>query len=88
MKTVQHQCNLAAKESGLECSCVNNDKVTVLVSGGGYTPLSEHVYCEALAFKMTEQVQQHICIRFCMKLEHSSVDTIQMTQKAAATGSW
>ena len=28
-----HQCNLAAKESGLECACVNNDDFTVLVSG-------------------------------------------------------
>ena len=28
-----HQCNLAAKESGLECACVKND-FTVLVSGG------------------------------------------------------
>ena len=28
-------CNLAAKESGLECACVNNDAFTVLVSGGG-----------------------------------------------------
>ena len=25
--------NLAAKESGLECTCVNNDDFTVLVSG-------------------------------------------------------
>ena len=31
---MQHQCNLAAKESGLECTCVNNDDFTVLVSGG------------------------------------------------------
>ena len=30
-----HQCNLAAKESGLECTCVNNDDFTVLVSGRG-----------------------------------------------------
>ena len=30
---MQHRCNLAAKESGLECACVNND-FTVLVSGG------------------------------------------------------
>ena len=30
----QHWCNLAAKESGLECACVNNDDFTVLVSGG------------------------------------------------------
>ena len=28
---VQHQCNLAAEESGLEC--VNNDNFTALVSG-------------------------------------------------------
>ena len=28
-----HWCNLAAKESGLECACVNNDNFTVLVSG-------------------------------------------------------
>ena len=30
---MQHQCNLAAKESGLECTCMNNDDSTVLVSG-------------------------------------------------------
>ena len=29
---MQHRCNLAAKESGLECTCVNNDDFTVLVS--------------------------------------------------------
>ena len=29
-----HWCNLAAKESGLECTWVNNDDFTVLVSGG------------------------------------------------------
>ena len=32
-------------------------------------PLSEHVCCTALAFKMTEQVEQCICIKFCVKLE-------------------
>ena len=31
----QHWCNLAAKESGLECACMNNDDILVLVSGGG-----------------------------------------------------
>ena len=31
---VQHRCNLAAKESGLECACMNNDNFTVLVSRG------------------------------------------------------
>ena len=45
-------------------------------------PLSERVHCVAITFKMTEQVEQRICIKFCIKLEHSSVETIQMTQKA------
>ena len=45
-------------------------------------PLSEHVYCVAVAFKMTEQVELQICIKFCIKLEHASSETIQMMQKA------
>ena len=51
-------------------------------------PLSEHVYCAAIAFKMTEQVEQRICIKFCMELEHSSVETIGMIQKVTAMGNW
>ena len=31
---------------------------------------------------MTEQEEQQICIKFCDKLEHSSVETVQMIQKA------
>ena len=49
-------------------------------------PLSEHVYCVAIAFKMTEQVMQQIYFKFCIKIEHSSVETIQMIQKATAMG--
>ena len=37
---------------------------------------------------MTEQVQQGVCNKFCIKLEHSSAETTQMIQKAAATGNW
>ena len=44
-------------------------------------PSSERVYCVAIAFKMTERVEQGICIKFCSKLEQSSVDTIWMIQK-------
>ena len=51
-------------------------------------PFSEHVFCVANAFKMTEQVEQQICIRFCIKLEHSSMETIWMIQKVAAMGNW
>ena len=37
---------------------------------------------------MTEGVEQWICIKFCMKLEHSSAETMQRIQKAAAMGNW
>ena len=50
--------------------------------------LSEHVYCGAITFKMTEQVEQQICNKFCVKLEHSSKETIQMIQQAAGVGNW
>ena len=36
---------------------------------------------------MTEWVEQQICIKFCIKLEHSSMET-KMIQKAAAMGNW
>ena len=51
-------------------------------------PLSEHMYCVAMAFKVTEQVEQQICIKFCVKLEHSSAETIWMIQKVTAMGNW
>ena len=37
---------------------------------------------------MTEEVEKLICIKFCVKLEHSSIETIQITQKAAPMGDW
>ena len=55
---------------------------------GQWMPLSEHVYCVAVTFKMTERVEQHICIKFFIKLEHSSVETVHMSQKATGMGSW
>ena len=51
-------------------------------------PVSELMYCVAVTFKMTEQVEQWICIRFCIKLERSSLNTIWMIQKAAAMRNW
>ena len=44
-------------------------------------PFSEHMYFVVIAFKMTEQVPQQICIKFCIKLEQSSAETIWMIQK-------
>ena len=50
--------------------------------------LSEHVYCVAITFKMTEWVEQRICIKFCVKLGHCSVETIRMIQVATAMDNW
>ena len=49
--------------------------------------LSEHVYCVAVTFKMS-MLEQQICIRFCVKLEHFFTETTQMIQKAADMGDW
>ena len=37
---------------------------------------------------MTERAEQRICIKLCVKLEHSSTETIRMVQNTAAMGSW
>ena len=50
--------------------------------------LSENVYCVAFTFKNTEKVEQRICIKFCIKFEYSSVENIQMIQKAIAMDNW
>ena len=50
--------------------------------------LSEHVCCVAVTFKVTEWAEQRICINFCIKLEHSSTETIWMLQKAEVMGKW
>ena len=51
---------------------------------GWWTPLSERVYCVAVTFKMTERGKQCMCTQFCVKLEHSSMKTTWMIQKATA----
>ena len=49
--------------------------------------LNDRVYCVAVILKMTEWVEQWICIKCCIKLEHSSMETI-LIQKAIAIGNW
>ena len=43
-----------------------------------------------ISFKMTKQVEQWIFIKFHIKIKHSSMETIQMIQKAKLwpTGDW
>ena len=50
-------------------------------------PLSEHLNV-AITFKMTEWVEQHVYIKFCIKFVHSPAETIRMIQKAIAMGNW
>ena len=51
-------------------------------------PLNKYLYCVVVTFKMTEWVQQWICIKFCVKLEHSATETLLVIQKAKAMGNW
>ena len=75
---MQHRCNLAAKESGLECSRVNSDDFPVLVSG----------HCVIIACKMTE-LSNESASNFALSLNiHSSVETIPMIQKAVTRSNW
>ena len=37
---------------------------------------------------MTEKVEQQLCIKFYIKLEHSCMETIPMIQKATAINNW
>ena len=88
---VWHQCNLETKESGLECSCTVMPAQWWLHCAsqwGQPTQLSEHVYCVAAPFKLTEQVEQQIYIKFFIRLKHSFLETIWMIHKAAAKGNW
>ena len=40
------------------------------------------------AFKMTDWEEQQICLKCCIKLEHSSMESIWIAQKATAMGNW
>ena len=51
-------------------------------------PLSEHVYCVAIAFKVTEQVEQRDCIQFCVKLVHFLHGLYLDDAEATAVGNW
>ena len=53
---------------------------------GQWVPLSEHVYCVAIPFKMTEWVEQWIHIKFYVKLEHSSKETISVDSEGHSYG--
>ena len=51
-------------------------------------PLSERVYCAGITFKMTERVEQQICIKVCVKLEHSSSETIWRIRRLLGMTQW
>ena len=51
-------------------------------------PLSEYVYYVAIIFKMTDKVEQLMCIKFSIKLEYYSMETIWIFQMAIAMGNW
>ena len=86
-RTVSAASGVTWQPRRVECICKNKDRLHCISHWGGQeTPLSEHVYCVAAPFEMTEQVEHQICITFCIKLEHFSTETIWIIQKAAAMG--
>ena len=48
----------------------------------------EWAYVLRACLIQNEWVEQQIYIKFCIKLEHSSAETVWMTQKATAMGNW
>ena len=77
---VWYRCYLTANKSGLECTRVNNDDFTGPVSGAGKR---RWVSMCTVWLSHSKWLNE---LKFCVKLEHSSMETICMIQKAAAVG--
>ena len=58
--------------------------------GGGDTIEWPHVYCVAITLKVTEQVEQQICIKFCVRLQHSPQKLFRWFRRSQlwATSDW
>ena len=67
---------------------MSNDGFTVLVRGDGRRHWMSMCTGWPSHSKWLSELEQWICIKFCVKLEHSSTETIQMIQKATAMGNW
>ena len=66
---MRHQCNLAAKESGLGCTCVNSDDFTVLVGGSGRLRwVSMDVYCVSPHSKWLSEYSNEYASYFLLSL--------------------
>ena len=83
-----HQFNLAAKESGLECTCVNNDDFTVLVRGGDRRRWVSMCTAWPSHSKWLSEKSNKSASNFVLSWKHSSTETIWMIQKTAAMGNW
>ena len=53
-------------------------------------PLSEHVYCGAITFKMTERVEQQVCMKFVLSLNIPPQKLFSWFRRPQlwATGDW
>ena len=74
---------------------MNNDNLTVLVSGGWSMLLSEHVYCVAIEFKITEQYSKKSASNFALilnippqKWSHHSDDSESHSYRQLVIGSF
>ena len=81
-----HQCNLVAKECGLERTCVNNDDLTVLVSGSGRCHWAS--MCTVWCCIQNDCAGRATNLHQVLSLTTPPAETIRMIQKATAMGNW
>ena len=62
--------------------------ITPLYESGAVVGTAEGACVLVVPCKMTEQIEQGICIKFCVKLEHSSAETMIQKAQLWATGDW
>ena len=85
---MQRWCNLAAKESGLDCACMNNDDFTVLVSKSGRHYWVNMCTVWLLHSKWLRESSTESASDFAVSLNIPPWNLMWMIQKAAAMGQW
>ena len=76
-----HWCNLAAKESGQECTLTSKMMTSLYYSVGVVDAIEWACVCVAITLKNDWASRTMDLHQICIELKHSSMETIQMIQK-------
>ena len=77
-----HWCNLAAKESGQECTLTSKMMTSLYYSVGVVDAIEWACVCVAVTLKNDWASRTMDLHQICIELKHSSMETIQMIQKS------